>query len=219
MVPIVNKPVMQHALDLLKRHGINDVVVTVQYLPSVIQDYFGDGSGLGVNISYSIEEVPLGTAGSVKNAQHLLDDTFIVISGDALTDFNLEEILEFHRQKKAKATLTLYHVPNPLEYGVVIIDEQGRIRQFLEKPGWGEVFSDTVNTGIYVLEPSIFDYFEAGKPVDFSKDVFPKLLAEKDALFGYVVGGYWCDVGNIPEFLRANHDLLSGKGQPGADRS
>jgi mannose-1-phosphate guanylyltransferase/phosphomannomutase len=211
MVPIVNKPVMQHVLDLVKRHGITDVVVTVQYLASVIQDYFGDGSSLGMNIQYAIEEVPLGTAGSVKNAQHLLDDTFIVISGDALTDFNLTEIIDFHRSKKAKATLTLYHVANPLEYGVVVTDEQHRIRQFLEKPGWGEVFSDTVNTGIYVLEPSIFDYFEGGKPVDFSQDVFPQLLAEKDALYGYTAGGYWCDVGNIPEFLRANADMLSGK--------
>jgi mannose-1-phosphate guanylyltransferase/phosphomannomutase len=212
MVPIVNQPVMQHVLDLLKRHGITEVVMTVQYLASVIQDYFGDGSQLGMNISYSIEEVPLGTAGSVKNAQdQLKDDAFIVISGDALTDFDLSEIIGFHRSKRAKATLTLYHVPNPLEYGVVIVDDQGRIRQFLEKPGWGEVFSDTVNTGIYVLEPSIFDYYEGGKPVDFSQDVFPQLLASNDALYGYVASGYWCDVGNIPEFLRANHDLLSGR--------
>src|SRR2546428_4613420 len=130
MVPIVNKPVMQHVLDLLKRHGITDVVVTVQYLASVIQDYFGDGSQLGMNISYSIEEIPLGTAGSVKNAEDQLKETFIVISGDALTDFNLTEIIEFHQARKAKATLTLYHVPNPLEYGVVITDEQARIRQF-----------------------------------------------------------------------------------------
>jgi mannose-1-phosphate guanylyltransferase/phosphomannomutase len=210
MVPIVNKPVMEHVLDLLKRHGITDVIVTVQYLASVIQDTFGDGSSLGMNIQYSIEEVPLGTAGSVKLAAEHLDDTFIVISGDALTDFDLTKIIESHRANKAKATLTLYHVPNPLEYGVVITDESGRIRQFLEKPGWGEVFSDTVNTGIYVLEPSIFDYYEAGKPVDFSQDVFPQLLAKNDALFGYVASGYWCDVGNIPEFLRANAELLSG---------
>jgi mannose-1-phosphate guanylyltransferase / phosphomannomutase len=211
MVPIVNKPVMEHVLDLLKRHGIVDVVVTVQYLASVIQDYFGDGSQLGMNISYSVEETPLGTAGSVKLAEdQLRDDTFIVISGDALTDFDLGKIIASHKERKAKATLTLYHVPNPLEYGVVITDDAGRIRQFLEKPGWGEVFSDTVNTGIYVLEPSIFDYYEGGKPVDFSSDVFPQLLRKKDALYGYVADGYWCDVGNIPEFLRANADLLSG---------
>lgn len=212
MVPIVNKPVMEHVLDLLKRHGILDVVVTVQYLASVIQDYFGDGAAYGMNIQYSVEETPLGTAGSVKLAEELLrDDTFIVISGDALTDFDLGKIIASHKERNAKATLTLYHVPNPLEYGVVITDDSGRIRQFLEKPGWGEVFSDTVNTGIYVLEPSIFDYYEGGKPVDFSSDVFPELLRKKDALYGFVSDGYWCDVGNIPEFLRANADLLSGK--------
>src|SRR5262245_14529370 len=211
MVPIVNKPVMEHVLDLLKRHGITDVIVTVQYLASVIQDSLGDGSQFGMRISYSVEEVPLGTAGSVKAVEDQLDETFIVISADALTDFDLGGIIEYHRGRHATATLTLYHVANPLEYGVVIIDAQGRIRQFLEKPSWGEVFSDTVNTGIYVLEPRIFDYFEAGKPVDFSQDVFPELLRQKDQLFGYVASGYWCDVGNIPEYMRANADLLQGK--------
>jgi len=211
MVPIVNKPVMEHVLDLLKRHGITDVIVTVQYLASVIQDNFGDGSQLGMNISYSVEEVPLGTAGSVKKVADQLDDTFIVMSADALTDFDLGGIIDFHRSHHATATLTLYQVPNPLEYGVVIIDDEGRIRQFLEKPSWGEVFSDTVNTGIYVLEPSIFEYYPGNTSVDFSQDVFPELLRKNDNLFGYVASGYWCDVGNIQEFIRANADLLQGK--------
>ncbi|MCL4499697.1 MAG: mannose-1-phosphate guanyltransferase [Chloroflexi bacterium] len=211
MVPIVNKPVMEHVLALLKRHGITEVIVTVQYLASLIEDYFGDGSSLGMHITYSVEEVPLGTAGSVKKAQDQLDETFLVISADALTDFDLGSIIDFHRSHRSTATLTLYHVPNPLEYGVVIIDDEGRIRQFLEKPSWGEVFSDTVNTGIYVLEPSIFDYYEAGKPVDFSQDVFPQLLRNKDQLFGFVASGYWCDVGNIQEYMRANADVLQGK--------
>ena len=215
MVPIVNKPVMEHVLSLLKRHGITDVIVTVQYLASVIEDYFGDGSSLGMRIQYSVEEVPLGTAGSVKAVQDQLDDTFIVISADALTDFDLGSIIEFHREHKATATLTLYQVPNPLEYGVVIIDGDGKIQQFLEKPSWGEVFSDTVNTGIYVLEPSIFDYYEAGKSVDFSQNVFPELLRKKDRLYGFVASGYWCDVGNIQEYMRANADVLLGKVEVG----
>jgi mannose-1-phosphate guanylyltransferase/phosphomannomutase len=211
MVPIVNKPVMEHVLDLLKRHGITEVIVTVQYLAAVIQDNFGDGSQLGMHITYSVEEVPLGTAGSVKKAEAELDETFLVISADALTDFDLGSIIEFHQKNHATATLTLYHVPNPLEYGVVIVNEEGRIRQFLEKPSWGEVFSDTVNTGIYVLEPKIFDYYEGGKSVDFSQDVFPELLRQKDALFGYIASGYWCDVGNIQEYMRANADVLLGR--------
>jgi mannose-1-phosphate guanylyltransferase/phosphomannomutase len=211
MVPIVNRPVMEHVLNLLKRHGITDVIVTVQYLASVIEDNFGDGSQLGMHISYSVEEVPLGTAGSVKKVEDQLDETFLVISADALTDIDLTKVIEFHHSRQATATLTLYQVPNPLEYGVVIIDEEGRIRQFLEKPSWGEVFSDTVNTGIYVLEPKVFDYYPAGKSVDFSQDVFPQLLKNRDNLYGYVAGGYWCDVGNIQEYMRANADLLLGK--------
>ena len=211
MVPVVNKPVMEHVLDLLKKHGITDVVVTVQYLASVIQSHFGDGSSFGMNITYAVEETPLGTAGSVKNAEQHLQEPFLVISGDAMTDFDLEAILDFHAQKKAKATLTLYRVPNPLEYGVIIIDDEGHIRQFLEKPSWGEVFSDTVNTGIYVLEPDVFRYIEPGKATDFSQDVFPAMLRNGDALYGYVASGYWCDVGNIAEYMRANADVLSGR--------
>lgn len=215
IVPIVNKPVIGHILDLLKRHGITDVIITLQYKAETIQDYLGDGSSLGMHIEYTIEESPLGTAGSVKQAQALLDDTFIVISGDALTDFDLSAIIDFHKTRKAMATLTLYRVPNPLEYGVVIIDEQGRIRQFQEKPSWGEVISDTVNTGIYVLEPEALDYFEPELKFDFSNDLFPILLEKEDPLYGYVANGYWCDVGNLSEYMRANSDILEGRVQTG----
>jgi len=211
MVPLVNKPVMVHILDLLKRHGILDVVVTLQYMADRVQDYFGDGSAMGMEVNYSIEEVPLGTAGSVKNAQEFLDETFIVVSGDALTDFDLSAIIEYHKAKEAKATLTLYRVPNPLEYGVVIINGEGQVQEFQEKPSWGEVISDTVNTGIYVLEPEVLDYFEAGKSFDFSKDLFPILLEEGAPLYGYVSEGYWCDVGNIQEYMRASNDFLEGR--------
>src|ERR687883_692692 len=185
MVPIVNAPVMEHILGLLRRHGITEVVVTLQYLANVIQEYFGDGSDFGMKIQYTVEETPLGTAGSVKNAEHWLDEPFLVISGDALTDLNLEEVVDYHRHVGAMATLTLYRVPNPLEYGVVIIDKDGRVVRFLEKPSWGEVFSDTVNTGIYVLDPEIFKYIEKGVVTDWSKDVFPKMLRKGDALAGY----------------------------------
>ncbi|MDO8674217.1 MAG: mannose-1-phosphate guanyltransferase [Dehalococcoidia bacterium] len=212
MVPIVNKPCMEHILTLLKRHGITEVVVTLQYRASDIQDYFGDGSSLSMKISYSVEETPLGTAGSVKNAEsQLRDDTFLVISGDALTDFDLGAIIKAHREKKALATITLYSVPNPLEYGVIVTAPDGRIRQFLEKPSWGEVISDTVNTGVYVLQPEIFDFYKGGEPVDFSQDVFPLLLQRNEALFGFVVEGYWCDVGSLQEYMRANQDVLNGK--------
>ena len=211
MVPMVNKPVMAHIRDLLKRHDITEVVVTLQYMADVVQDFFGDGREMGMDVHYSVEEIPLGTAGSVKNAQEHLDDTFLVISGDAVTDFDLRAIIEYHKAKEAMATLVLYRVPNPLEYGVIILDDEGHIRQFLEKPSWGEVISDTVNTGIYVLEPEVLEAFEKDVPFDFSKDLFPMLLERGDPLYGYVASGYWCDVGNIEEYMRASFDILEGR--------
>ncbi|HEX6798156.1 MAG TPA: mannose-1-phosphate guanyltransferase [Ktedonobacterales bacterium] len=211
MVPIVGRPVMEHILNLLKAHGITDVVVTVQYMASAIEDYFGDGAQLGMNIAYSREEVPLGTAGSVKNAEGLLQEPFLVISGDALTDYDLSAITKYHNEKRSLATLTLAHVANPLEYGVIITDTRGHITQFLEKPSWGEVFSDTINTGIYVLDPSVFSYIPKDKPTDFSQDVFPAMLKKGDPLYGYIANGYWCDVGNLAEYMKANADVLQGR--------
>jgi mannose-1-phosphate guanylyltransferase/phosphomannomutase len=211
MVGVVDKPVMAHILDLLKVHGITEVVVTLQYMADNIQEYFGDGSALGMTIHYSIEESPLGTAGSVKQAQEWLDDTFLLISGDALTDFDLTQAIAFHKDKASMATLVLKRMPNPLEYGVVIIDKEGRIKQFQEKPSWGEVFSDTVNTGIYVLEPQVLDYFEAGKVFDFSMNLFPMMLKKGDPMYGYVAEGYWCDIGSLPDYMRSTADLLEGQ--------
>src|SRR5437879_5694623 len=157
LVPVVGKPVMEHILRLLRQHGITDVVVTLQYLGSAIRDYFGDGSDFGVDITYVVEDAPLGTAGSVKNAQEYLDEPFIVISGDALTDIDLGKVMAYHKEKGASATIVLTSVSNPLEFGVVITNPDGTINRFLEKPSWGEVFSDQVNTGIYVIEPEVLD--------------------------------------------------------------
>ncbi|HTI13307.1 MAG TPA: mannose-1-phosphate guanyltransferase [Dictyobacter sp.] len=211
MVPIAGKPVMEHILNLLKRHGITEVVVTVQYLASNIEDYFGNGSQLGMHITYSREDVPLGTAGSVKNAEEQLTEPFLVISGDALTDYDLSALIDYHNEKKSLATLLLAHVHNPLEYGVIITNEDGHISQFLEKPSWGEVFSDTINTGIYMLDPTIFSYFEKDKQFDFSQELFPMMLKKGDPIYGYVASkGYWCDVGNLSEYMRANADILQG---------
>lgn len=210
MVPIVNRPVIEHIIRLLHDHGINDVVITLQFLPHVIRNYFGDGSDHDISINYVVEEIPLGTAGSVKNAQHLLDDTFIVISGDALTDIDLTEVVNYHKKNRTLATITLKQVENPLEFGIVILGEGGKIDRFLEKPSWGEVFSDTINTGIYVLEPEIFDFIPKGREVDFSKDIFPKLLDLNKSLYGYVANGYWKDIGNLEQYFAANQDVLDG---------
>lgn len=218
MVPIMNRPMLEHIILLLRQHGITDIAVTLCYLPEVIQDYFSDGARWGVNLRYYLEETPLGTAGSVHNADDLLDETFLVISGDALTDFDLTRAAQFHRERRALATLLLTRVESPLEYGVVMTEPDGRIRQFYEKPSWSEVFSDTVNTGIYVLEPEIFKFFKKGRPFDFSKDLFPIFLREKEPLFGYVAEGYWSDIGNLEQYRQSHYDVLAGQvniGLPG----
>lgn len=211
MVPVTNKPVMEHIIELLKRHGITDIIATLQFLPPLIKTYFGDGADLGVHLSYSTEEKPLGTAGSVKNVEQYLDDTFLVISGDALTDIDLTKAIEFHKERKALATLVLKGVENPLQFGVVVTKEDGAIERFLEKPTWGQVFSDTVNTGIYILEPAILKQIPSGRVYDFSRDLFPKLLKKKKRLYGHVASGYWWDIGNIAQFFKVQHDVLSKK--------
>ncbi|NLD47266.1 MAG: NTP transferase domain-containing protein, partial [Clostridiaceae bacterium] len=211
MVPIVNKPVMEHIIELLNKYRLVDIAVTLQYLPEMIRDYFGDGSEYGVNLKYYIEDTPMGTAGSVKNAEEFLDDTFIVISGDALTDIDLKKAIDFHFSRGSVATLILKKVDIPLEYGVVVTDEEGRITRFLEKPSWGEVFSDTVNTGIYILSPEVLKYFKKNEKFDFSKDLFPILLKEKRPMYGYITEEYWCDIGDLRAYSQANMDVLDRK--------
>lgn len=211
MVPVMAKPVMTYSIELLKKYGIEDIGITLQYLPQVIEDYFQDGSAFGVKLHYFVEETPLGTAGSVKNAENFLDETFIVISGDALTDINITNAINFHKEKRALATLVLKRVEVPLEYGVVITDENGAVTRFLEKPNWSEVFSDTVNTGIYILEPEVLSYFKSGQKFDFSQDLFPLLLEKGKPMYGYITEEYWCDIGNLQTYLQAHYDMLSGK--------
>src|SRR4051795_6129967 len=212
MMPLANRPMMEHIVRLLKEHGFDEIVVTLAFLPQAIRTYFGDGSEFGVRMVYATEETPLGTAGSVRNAmEQLKDERFLVISGDVLTDIDLSAVVKYHEEKGAMVTIGLKAMENPLEFGIVITDEDGSIERFLEKPGWGQVFSDTINTGIYVLEPEIFDAIPAGEPVDFSGDVFPKLLDEGAPMFGYVAEGYWEDVGNLEAYVRAHRDVLDGK--------
>ena len=211
MVPVANKPVMEHIIELLKKHELVEIAATLQYMPELIKDYFHDGSEFGVKMHYYIEETPLGTAGSVKNADEFLNDTFIVISGDALTDIDLTKAIEFHNKKGSIATLILKKVDIPLEYGVVVTDNEGRITRFLEKPSWGEVFSDTANTGIYILSPEVLGYIKKDEMFDFSKDLFPILLKEKKPMFGYVTEDYWCDIGDLKAYCQAHFDILDNK--------
>lgn len=211
MMPLANRPMMEHIIDLLKRYDINEIVVTVAFMANAIRSYFGDGSEFGVQITYATEDTPLGTAGSVRNAMGELDDTFLVISGDVLTDIDLGAIVAEHKAKNALATIGLVRVEDPLEYGIVITDEDGTIERFLEKPTWGQVFSDTINSGIYVLEPEVFNWIEPEVSVDFSSDVFPKLLEDGRKVIGAVSEGYWEDVGTLQSYLRAHKDILDSK--------
>jgi mannose-1-phosphate guanylyltransferase / phosphomannomutase len=211
MLPIIGRPMMEHVLVLLREHGLTEVVATVQFLASVVRHYFGDGSDLGLSLAYATENEPLGTAGSVKNAEHFLDDTFLVMSGDHVTDLDLTAAAAFHRERGAAATVVLKRAENPLEFGIVITGEDGRVDRFLEKPGWGEVFSDTINTGIYVLEPEVLDYVPGGEEFDFAKDLFPLLLEKGLPLYGFVAEGYWADVGNLEAYLEVHRDILDRK--------
>ena len=211
MVPIVGKPCIEHILELVRRHGFEETIVTLAFLPQAIRGYFGDGESLGLGIEYSLEEVPMGTAGSVRLASDRLEETFLVISGDALCDLDLTELSAFHREREAAVTIALKSVDNPLEFGIVVTDEDGRVERFLEKPSWGQVFSDTINTGIYVLEPEVLRHVPADRPFDFSKELFPLLLEMGRPLYGYVCDGYWQDIGNLEQFRQANFDALDGR--------
>ena len=216
MIPIAGVPCMEHIVKLLAHHGFTDIVVTLQFMPEAIQDYFGDGSDWGVNIKYSIEDSPAGTAGSVKVAERELDlhgERFLVISGDALTDCDLARAVSFHKEKSSEATMVLKSVENPLDFGIVITEEDGRISRFLEKPAWGQVFSDTVNTGIYLLEASVVDEIPDPKhdEYDFSKELFPKLLDAGRPLYGFVTEDYWEDIGTLEQYAGAQRDVLDGR--------
>lgn len=211
MVKVIDKPVMAYTIELLKRYDITEIGVTLRYMPQEIMRYFGDGSRFGVQLTYFVEDTPLGTAGSVRNTGDFLDDTFLVISGDAITDINLRQAVEYHESKGADATLILSQVDIPLEYGVVVTDTNGTVERFVEKPGWGEVISDAVNTGIYILEPSVLTYLEEGKNYDFASDLFPALLHEKKRLYGYIAEGYWCDIGDIFAYMSCQYDILDKK--------
>jgi mannose-1-phosphate guanylyltransferase/phosphomannomutase len=213
MLPMANRPMMEHVVGLLRQHGITDIVVTVAFMANAIRSYFDDGSELGVRMVYATEETPLGTAGSVLNARDELDERFVVISGDVLTDIDVGRVVSFHEDKGALATISLVSVDNPLEFGIVITNEDGSIERFLEKPTWGQVFSDTINTGIYVLEPEIFDFIPEGRSVDFSAEVFPAVLDAGRPIYGCVSEGYWEDVGTIEAYLKAHQDILDEKVQ------
>lgn len=210
LVPVGGIPIMEHTIRLLRRHGVTDIVVSLGYLSEKIEQYFGDGSRLGVNLTYSYEKTPLGTAGAVKHAQKYISGPFLVASGDVLTDIDFSNFIAEHRRGGALASIALTRSVSPTAFGIVFINNDGFISRFLEKPSWGEVFSDIINAGLYVMEPEILDLVPENREYDFSKDVFPKMLTENHNLFGYMINTYWVDIGTPQKYLDANYDVLKG---------
>ncbi len=212
LVPIINRPVMEYLLELLKKHGFDEIVINLHYLGDHIQTYFGDGSKWGVKILWSVEDQLWGDAGSLKRVEDFLkDDTFIVIGGDDLTDMDLTKLVKTHKEKKALATIALSLVDDPSEYGIVLMNEDSRITRFLEKPKGEVIFSNTANTGVYVFEPEIFDLIPRGTFYLFGKQVFPLLLEQHLPIYGHLTASYWKDVGNLKIYQQTHIDVLAGR--------
>jgi mannose-1-phosphate guanylyltransferase/phosphomannomutase len=212
MAPVMNTPMLEHIINLIKKHGITDITMMLYFQPEVISGYFRDGADFGVKISYLISDSDLGTAGCITLAKdRMKDDDFIIVSGDVLTNFNLAEAIEFHKKNSATGTIVLTKTTDPLRYGIVITEKDGRVKRLLEKPSWGEVFSDTINTGIYVFSPRVYDFIPSGVDYDFSKQLFPDLLSRGEKLYGFTGEGYWKDIGTLAEYRQVHEDILNGE--------
>jgi mannose-1-phosphate guanylyltransferase len=208
MVPILNKPFLEHTIGYLEGYGVDHIILALGYLPDPIQSYFGGGERWGIKLTYAVEESPLGTAGAVKNVAPYLDDTFFVFNGDVFTDFDLGAQLAFHRERRAWATIALTPVEDPTAFGVVETDDRGRVARFVEKPGQDEVTTNMINAGIYILEPQALEQVPPGSYFMFERDLFPLLIREGAPIYGHACQGYWIDMGTPEKYLRLNHDLL-----------
>ena len=208
MIPVLNRPFFEHLVGYLKKHDIVDIILAVGKSPEQIQDYVGDGSKLGVRLTYSIETRPLGTAGAVKNAERFLNESFIVLNGDIFTDIDLGRMIGLHRESRAIASLALTPVADPTIYGIVETNSEGRVGRFIEKPSRDNITTNMINAGIYVLEPNILSYIAPHTFSMFERDVFPPLLEKGQVVYGYPSQDYWIDIGTPDKYLKLQHDLL-----------
>jgi mannose-1-phosphate guanylyltransferase len=211
MMPVVNRPFLEHTIAYLKQYGIDDIILALSYLPEVIRQYFGEGSTTGVKLTYCMEKTPLGTCGAVKNAEQHLNRTCIVLNGDIFTDLDLSSMIDFHRAKKSKVTIALKQVEDVSGLGVVEIDSTGRIERFVEKPKPGETASKQINAGIYLIEPEALAYAPSNSHYMFEKGLFPLLIERGEPVYGFQFEGYWMDMGNPLKYLSLNSDLLLSK--------
>lgn len=211
ILPVLNRPFIEHTIAYLRQYGIEDIILTLSYLPDVIRGYLGDGSRYGVRLTYCLEEEPLGTAGAVKNAGTYLDNTFIVLNGDIFTDMDLADMLAMHHEKKARATISLTRVDDPSAFGVVETDANKRVRRFIEKPPRAEATTNWINAGIYILEPEVLERIPSHRHYMFERGLFPRLLDEGAPVYGYPYRSYWLDTGTPGKYFSLNIDLLLSK--------
>jgi NDP-sugar pyrophosphorylase family protein len=211
LVPVLNRPVMEHMIAYLRQFGVEDIILTLNYLPDAIRSHFGDGRDFGVRLAYCLEKDPLGTAGAVKNASEYLDGTFIVLNGDVFTEMDLADMFSFHIRKKASATIALTRVDNPSAFGVVETDRNEQVQRFIEKPPPGTETTNLINAGTYILEPQVLDYIPMNQHYMFEKGLFPGLLESAEPVFGYSYRGYWLDMGTLAQYFSLNLDFLLGK--------
>lgn len=211
MVPVVNRPILEHTLELLRQHQITEILMLLYYMPDAIKNHFGNGSEFGVNIEYITAKEDFATAGAVRLAASKLRGSFLVISGDVITDLDLSAFLAFHRAQNALGTMALSRVANPTAFGLVDLDSSNQITRFVEKPEQGEIFTNLVNAGIYVFEPDIFERIAENQKVYFERSLFPAMAEHGQPLFGFEHDGYWIDVGIMETYLQVHRDYFSGK--------
>jgi len=212
IVPILNRPFLYYQIDLLKQvPEIDEVILSLNYQPRRIEEVFGDGEGLGVRLRYVVEPMPLGTAGAVRYAGDSLKESVVVFNGDVLTQVDLAAVLRLHRERKAKATIVLTPVENPRAYGLVETDAERNIRRFLEKPGEDEITCNTINAGIYVLEPDTFDRIPKDTAWSIERSFFPSLIERGETFVAYVYDGYWIDIGTPAKYMQVHRDILDGR--------
>jgi mannose-1-phosphate guanylyltransferase len=211
VVPVLNFPAIEHTFAYLKKYSVAEIILAVNYLPDVIERYFGDGSRCGIKLIYNMEKEPLGTAGAVKNAARFIDGTFFVFNGDIFTDLNLAEMLASHRKNKAKATISLTWVDDPSRFGVVETDTNQRVKRFIEKPPLAEATTHWINAGTYILEPDVLDHIPENQHYMFENGLYPGLLKSGEPVYGFPYRGFWLDMGTPATYFSINADLLTSK--------
>ncbi len=219
MVPVLNRPFLEHVIQHLIRHGIKDIILTLGNLAKPVENYFGDGNQFGIRLAYAVEDTPLGTAGAVRNATGYLDKAFFVLNGDIFTDLNLKDMFHFHRERKAKVTIALTAVEDPTSYGLIETTAQGRVTRFLEKPDPSEITTNMINAGTYIIEPDVLDYIPERTSFSFERQLFPQLLDQGEPVYAYPSSNYWIDIGTPEKYLKLHRDLLSGKSNRYSPRS